>query len=289
MLQENLTALTADTTWLHLVHKILSKGTEAYPRGLRTLEILANTSMVDMRFPANTIRPRIGHRFMAAEAWWILTGRNDVGSISPYSSSISTFSNDGLRFDGAYGPQIVDQIRYVVDSLYEDHESRQAVMSIWRPNPRPSKDIPCTISVQWLIRPVYVCGNRQYVLHCVDTMRSSDAFLGFPYDVFNFSCLSAYIALCLRRRSVKYGDGSLACLELGTLMLTAGSQHLYEKISQYSLKDLAGLDGLPSKTYCPLNLSHFNEPGEFLSHLYLLKDGLAAEGFAHELTFKEKP
>lgn len=47
-------------------------------------------------------------------------------------------------------------------------------------------------------------------------MRSSDAWLGWVYDVHNFSCISAFIALHLKG------------VELGALFLTAGSQHLYE-------------------------------------------------------------
>jgi thymidylate synthase len=53
-------------------------------------------------------------------------------------------------------------------------------------------------------------------------MRSSDAWLGWVYDVFNFSCLSAFVALHLQkttRNPEKYS--------LGYLFLTAGSQHLY--------------------------------------------------------------
>ena len=85
-------------------------------------------------------------------------------------------------------------------------------MTIWRPNPRDSKDIPCTVSIQWLI--------RDNTIHCIDNMRSSDIWLGWPYDIFNFTMLTGYIMLLLRERGIDN-------LKLGNIYLNAGSQHLY--------------------------------------------------------------
>jgi thymidylate synthase len=63
------------------------------------------------------------------------------------------------------------------------------------------------------------------MLHCVQTMRSSDAWLGYPYDAFNATMLTLYIILLLRNREKK----SRHNLSLGTHTLFAGSMHLYEK------------------------------------------------------------
>ncbi len=209
-----------------------------------------------MTRPVVTVRSRkLGRKFLAAEAWWILTGRNDVASIAPYSKDISKFSNDGRRFDGAYGPRVVDQLRYVCDALINDKDTRQAVMTIWRSNPQPSKDIPCTVACQWMIR------QRGSVrrLHCVDTMRSSDAWLGWPYDVFNFSMLSTLILLTIRER-----DESLKDVQLGSLILQAGSQHLYET-------DFHGVEKLfeapEYDEYAPLDLNDFANPEELVESL----------------------
>jgi thymidylate synthase len=105
---------------------------------------------------------------------------------------------------------IRDQLHFVIDALNADKDTRQAVMTIWRPNPRPSKDIPCTVSVQFLI--------RDGLLHVVDTMRSSDLWLGWPYDIFNFSMLARYVICHLKQKP-----------ELGVIVLQAGSAHLYEQ------------------------------------------------------------
>jgi thymidylate synthase len=224
-----------------------------------------------MAQPIVTVKQRkLGHRFLVAESWWIISGRNDVASIRPYSPHIASFSNDGIYFDGAYGPKVIDQLRYVVDTLEKDPDSRQAVIGIWRPNPRDSKDIGCTLSVQWLI--------RDGKLNCLDTMRSSDAWLGIVYDWWNFTALSAYVLLLLRERSERFKD-----VRLGTLYVTAGSQHLYVNPKQdgmpnipYTMEDVVGLLGSMNPDslipYNSLNVDEFTSPPDFITHLELLKD-----------------
>lgn len=207
-------APTADFAWHRLLGDILAQGSRVEPRGKPTLELLAHTTVVDMSFPiVSEPRRELGYKFMAAEAYWILTGDNRVETIAPYSKAISQFSDDGVRFFGAYGPKVMEQLTYVVEALLGDPSTRQAVMTIWRPNPPVTKDVPCSISAQWVI--------RDGCLHCFDTMRSSDAWLGWPYDVFNFSMISYTILSMLRQRGMHE-------LEIGNLYLTAGSAHLYE-------------------------------------------------------------
>jgi thymidylate synthase len=208
--------VTASIAWATLMRDLLVHGSEESPRGMPTLELLSYQSVVDMRYPIVNIAARkLNYKFMAAEAWWILEGRDDAESIGRHCKAITEFADldEGRRFFGAYGPKILDQINHVVDTLSQDPSSRQAVINIWRENPIVTKDVPCTLSVQWVIR-----GG---CLICIDTMRSSDAWLGWPYDVFNFSMLSWHILEMLRLRGMS--------LELGTLGLNAGSQHLYVK------------------------------------------------------------
>jgi len=205
---------TATNAWLDLIAKITASGQIHKPRNLPIREIVGNQVKFDMKYPIALTKARnLNYKFMAAEAWWMLSGRNDTASIGEYCKAILKFSDDGKTFFGAYGPKISSQIDYVVSKLKQDHESRQAVINIWRENPPETKDTPCTISAQWLIR------NGE--LHCIDTMRSNDAWLGFPYDVFNFSMLSWHIVNELQKDG--FND-----LKLGTFTLNAGSHHLYE-------------------------------------------------------------
>lgn len=179
-----------------------------------TIELIGDQLIIDMQYPIlhHPARTRMSPNFMFAEAAWILSGRNDLLGISFYAPSISRFSDDGRFLAGAYGPKIVDQLPYILECLTHDPDSRQAVINIWRERPHPSKDIPCTTSVQFLLRGQY--------LHTVVTMRSSDVWLGLPYDVFTFSMLSAYVLLMLRSRLKRD-------IMLGYMVHNAGSRHLY--------------------------------------------------------------
>lgn len=199
--------------WVKLVNDVYNSDKISNPRNLEIKELLNYHTCVDMNYPILTIPERkLGYKFMFREAWWIMDGRNNVEDIKDYSKVISSFSNDGFHYDGAYGPRVVDQIRYIIDSFEIDINTRQAILTIWRANPRVSKDIPCTVSIQWLI--------RDNTIYCIDTMRSSDIWLGWPYDIQNFTMLTGYIMLLLRERGINN-------LRLGNIYLNAGSQHLY--------------------------------------------------------------
>lgn len=241
--------------WLAKLQEIIDKGEVSQPRGMLVKELLNSHTEVDMKYPILSIPERkLGYKFMVREAWWIMDGRNDVESIQAYSKAISSFSDDGFYFKGAYGPRVVDQLHYIVDSLIEDINTRQAVLTIWRPNPRASKDIPCTVNIQWFI--------RNNTIYCIDTMRSSDIWLGWPYDIFNFTMLTGYIMLLLRERGVNN-------LQLGKIYLNAGSQHLYENNFE---KVIDILNNASSLVYEQFNPYEFKSPLELKYYLKALSE-----------------
>lgn len=207
---------SATTAWLATLGAVLNGGAEAAPRGLRTKELLHHTLAFSMRRPVvRSQARRLSYRFLAGEALWILSGSNRVDEIAPYNSRIAAFSDDGATFFGAYGPRISDQFSHVLGALIGDRDTRQAVLTIWRENPPPTKDVPCTVALTFNIR-----GGQ---LNCHAFMRSSDAWLGLPYDVFNFSMIATRFACAynLLRPIVER-------VALGALYLTAVSSHLYE-------------------------------------------------------------
>ena len=187
------------------------------PRGLKIAEVLNDSWIIDMDNPIilNEAR-KLSYDFMFGEAAWMLSGKNDVATVSKYAGAIKRFSDNGITFFGAYGPKIIDQLPYVLDILEKDQDTRQAVLNIWRENPRSSKDIPCTLSLQFFLRKA----SDTLWLHTVATMRSNDIYLGTPYDSFNFSAISFYLALLLNERGIE--------CKLGKLNIQAGSRHLYE-------------------------------------------------------------
>jgi len=211
-----MTCMPATPAWCHLLKDTLDWGVLVSPRGKRTKELVHHTICVDMRQPVVMIPARkMNYRFMAAEAYWILSGDDRVDTIAPYNKHIAQFSDDGERFFGAYGPKVVGQLEYVVDKLHKDLSTRQAGLTIWRENPPPTKDYPCTIAMFF--------HQRGWALNCHVFMRSSDQWLGVPYDIFNFSCIAYMVCAMLNER--RHSDIDI---RPGQLFLTAASSHLYE-------------------------------------------------------------
>ncbi len=214
-------SLDPDTVWIELLRTVLARGDSAGPRSMGTTEVLGSQSIWSMDDPVVKVdRRKLGYRYMAAEAAWILSGDNRVETIGEFSKLVGEFSDDGVRFFGAYGPKVVDQLSYVVATLREDPQSRRAVMNLWREQPSSrSKDVPCTLSLQFVVR-----GGA---LHCLSTMRSNDLWLGTPYDVFTFSQVAAGVLVELRRAMGSVPLDSV--IMPGLLIHTVGSLHLYDR------------------------------------------------------------
>jgi len=243
-----------DTALAHALDRVMTLGIRSEPRGKPVRELIGQSISFDMRCPIVT-RPsrKIGYRFYPAEAAWIIAGRNDLRFFKELNMPfIWEFSDDGQYYQGAYGPQVTEQLSYVCDVLSDDHDTRQAVMSIWRQNPRPSRDIPCTLSYQFIAR-----GGK---LHCIQSMRSSDVWLGYPYDAFNAAMLTAYIILMLRTRAAKGRKD----LELGTHTLLVGSQHVYEPQWESAIEFVDDKRNIPCVAF---DLERHSSPDAFLDYL----------------------
>lgn len=196
--------------------RIVMTGQEVEARGLKFKEISGRTYTTSMNDPVVRIPERkMGYKFAAAEPHWILSGSNLLADISSYGK-MAPYSDDGIFMRGAYGPKVVDQIPYICRTLYEDQGTRQAVLTIWRERPEKSKDIPCTIAMQFMIRDGF--------LDCFTMMRSSDSIMGLPYDATAFSLISAYILSVMH---AQYGTSNT--IKLGQLHLFIGSAHVYDR------------------------------------------------------------
>lgn len=208
---------TMTRAWLKTLDEVIGLGVPVAPRGEETFEILQHSMQVDMRYPVLLAPTRkLSEKFLAAEALWILSGDDRVETIAAYNKNIAQFSDDGKTFFGAYGPRIMQQIDFVVGKLVEDPATRQAGLTTWRPNPPKTKDVPCTIAMFFNIR-----GG---LLNMHVFMRSSDVWLGVPYDVFNFAMIAHLV--CARVNTERMPDNFV---RPGTLYLTAASRHLYKR------------------------------------------------------------
>lgn len=206
----------ATHAWLESLDHVINTGVKRFPRSLETKEALNAACFFDMNYPICHHDYRgLNYSFLAAEAYWITSGSPLVEDIEPYMSHIKQYSDDGYIFNGAYGPAFLSQINFVVETLLADPSSRQAVMTIWHPNPITTKDHKCTVALNWYIRDRRLC--------CTVFMRSNDLYLGRPYDMFNFSIMSLRILTSMNARFTG------PAFELGDQCLHAVSSHIYAK------------------------------------------------------------
>ena len=152
-------------------------------------------------------------RYAVGELMWYLSGNRSLSAIQNYTSAWDRMSDDGETVNSNYGWCIhhkygFDQWWYVKNLLIKDPNTRQAVLHIKTADTKPSKDVNCTVCLQFLL--------RDGKLHATVYMRSNDIWMGFPYDVFSFTALQCKMAMEL-------GVG------IGTYTHISGSLHLYER------------------------------------------------------------
>jgi hypothetical protein len=174
--------------------------------------------------------------YACAELLWYLSGTANTSMLQAYAPQYKRFTEDDGRAHGAYGYRWrystgECQITRAIKILREQSATRQAVVSMWEQRDlchalaRDKKDIPCTLSLQYLL--------RDGELHAITTMRSNDIWLGFPYDVFAFSAMQQMIA---------WSVGA----QVGNYYHRAGSMHIYQR-------DLDKIDRLSSDS---MDLDH---------------------------------
>lgn len=152
-------------------------------------------------------------RYAVGELAWYLSGSNRVQDISQFSKVWEKLSDDGETNNSAYGWRILskfgfDQWEYVKELIRKDPNTRQAVIHIKDADNHVTKDTPCTVYLQFLLRN----GKLNLSVH----MRSNDIWMGVPYDMFSFCFLQVKMAMELG-------------VEVGQYTHYAGSLHLYER------------------------------------------------------------
>ena len=154
-------------------------------------------------------RPNADHRIGIIEGLQLVAGRQYPELTARYGK-LKKFRN-GQVFEGSYPQRSAKSIAHCVEILRQDEDSRQAVAPVYHPSDAdhilPTKDIPCTLTFQFL-------GGGGDNLNMIASMRSSDLYWGFTYDIVQFAMLHCSVARTLER-SVDY------------LYLNLGSQHVY--------------------------------------------------------------
>jgi thymidylate synthase len=150
------------------------------------------------------------------EFLWYLSGDNQLDFIHHYIPAYDRESEDNKTVYGGYGPRIFNQrghnqLENVIALLRKHPGSRRAVIQLFNAEdlgtPR-HREIPCTNTMQFLVRD-----NK---LHLITTMRSNDAYMGLPHDIFCFTMLQEVMARTLG-------------VDVGAYQQCVGSLHLYDR------------------------------------------------------------
>lgn len=210
---------TATEAWEHW-YKLLSemKEKDSSRDGNVVGEIINAITVIEdptRNFVQSDIR-NLPIRYAIGELLWYNSKNPNLKAIQVFTNAWDRMSDDGKTVNSNYGYIIhekygFDQYEYCKSLLIGNPNSRQAVIHIKTPRntfERPTKDLNCTVCLQFFVR-----GNK---LYCTTYMRSNDIWMGFPYDVFQFTCIQIRMAMELG-------------LEVGTYTHIAGSLHLYER------------------------------------------------------------
>lgn len=217
-----------DDLWTDTIRQLLDRGEPLDSRVGNCVEMLgysASLANIEQTFLMNS-RRKLSPYYGCAEFLWYLSAECNIERIKAYAPQYANFAEDDAAY-GQYGYRwlanlqrrdlgdpVYSQLEYTIDLLQQDPNTRQAIVTMWEANDlrhailRDHKDLPCTLSLQFLL--------RREKLHLVTTMRSNDVWLGLPYDVFVFTCLQRLVASCL---------GVLP----GSYTHQVGSMHLYDK------------------------------------------------------------
>lgn len=219
---------TVNDVYPRLVSKCLEHGAQVGSRVASTREL--HPAVIEFTNPRHRLvtswgRP-VNVPFALAEVLWILQGREDLEMLAHYNSRIHDYSDDGHFFNAAYGYRLrynysVDQLADIIETLQNEPESRQAVMTIWSPiqdrgwyNPgtstrekRITKDRACNVTSQALA--------RDGVMDWTQYIRSNDLIWGLPYNLMQWTHIMEYVA-------------EQADLKMGKLYWIANSLHVYD-------------------------------------------------------------
>lgn len=170
-----------------------------------------------LRYPRSRLSRSESRQILASclgELLWYLSGSDQLDFIQYYLGRYDEASDDKKTIHGAYGPRLFsnnghNQIDNVIQLLRRKPSSRRAAVQLFEARDLVDdyKDIPCTCTLQFMIR------NGR--LNMITYMRSNDAYVGLPHDIFAFTMLQEIMARSLNA-------------ELGFYRHSVGSLHLYE-------------------------------------------------------------
>src|SRR6478752_6573473 len=206
--------------YLDLMRRVRMEGVKKTDRtGTGTLSVFGHQMRFDLSagFPLVTTK-RLHLRSIIHELLWFLAGDTNVAALQANGVSIwDEWADDKGDLGPVYGKQwrpwekpgggTVDQIRWVVDEIRRNPDSRRLVVSAWNPADLDRMALaPCHCLFQF-----YVADSR---LSCQLYQRSADVFLSVPFNIASYALLTAMVA-------------QVTGFQPGDFVHTFGDAHLY--------------------------------------------------------------
>jgi len=214
-----LTTDNVDAAYYVLISEIIAFGRIVDPpkskwsigRNRHTLE--AECSLICITNPKDRMisskKRQIRLPYILGNFMWTIFSSNKADMITYYNPKGKAYTEDKKTMGGAYGPRIVPQLKQCLDLFKEDINTRRSVVHFHSPSDlaRESRDIPCPISVQFLV--------REGKLDMIVSMRSQSIVMVWPYDVALMTMIQEMIACQLG-------------IPIGFYYHFSGSAHIYE-------------------------------------------------------------
>ena len=202
-------------SYLDFLKHILEHGTRKSDRtGVGTISVFGYQMRFNLAdgFPLVTTK-QVHTKSIIHELLWFLQGNTNVRYLQENGVRIwNEWANPVGELGPVYGKQWrnfggVDQIKWVIDEIKSNPNSRRLIVSSWNPPEIPQMALPpCHSLFQF-----YVVDNK---LSCQLYHRSGDAFLGVPFNIASYALLTHMVA-------------QVCDLGVGDFVHTFGDAHIY--------------------------------------------------------------
>ncbi len=229
---------TLDDLLFQVLKKLLKAKRVSATRGSMREQIGAHLILSDPRARFSKTEKRATLFSCIAEALWYLTGSDELKFIEHYITDYRKhleIPKEATSTPGAYGPRLfapkfeTSEIGRVIRQLRDRHSTRKAVVQLFGNADAQSHDPPCTCVLQFFV--------RESKVELIAFMRSNDAYVGLPHDVFAFTWIQELVASSLGR-------------DVGPYQHMVGSLHLYDSSSDLARDYLK--EGWQKKTSMPI-------------------------------------
>ncbi|MHA1988588.1 MAG: thymidylate synthase [Promethearchaeota archaeon] len=211
--------------------------------GVDTISYFGAFYKVDMNdgFPLLTTK-KMYWKSLLHEVLWYLSGENHIRNLRKHTKIWDAWADEDGNLETAYGyywrhfpsaqknkngeweVKEIDQIKYIIDEIERNPNSRRLVVTAWEPgNATTSKLPPCHYS--------YVFNVNDGKLNCHLTQRSGDLALGIPFNLAAYSLLTQVIA-------------QQTGLKLGEFAHTIADAHIYVAEKGSDMEKYDHLEGL---------------------------------------------